>query len=157
MNWDGFKHAAPELAALGETRFEAQGVVLLGTLRANGFPRISPVETLFCDGELEIGMMWRSSKALDLLRDPRCVVHSTVTDRRGVEGDFKVYGRAVALADLDARRRYCEALFAKIGWRPTEPEFHVFRIDLESAGYIQFGDVDPDKQIRLRWSAAASP
>jgi hypothetical protein len=40
-------------------------------------------------------MMWQSRKALDLLRDPRCVVHSTVTDRAGTEGDVKVYGRAV--------------------------------------------------------------
>ena len=44
MTWEEFKNAAPELAALGEERFEATGLVLVGTLRKNGWPRISPVE-----------------------------------------------------------------------------------------------------------------
>ena len=48
------------------------------------------------DGQLALGMMWRSMKALDLLRDPRCVVHSVVSDKDGTEGEFKVYGRAAA-------------------------------------------------------------
>jgi len=149
MKWDDFKREAPALAELGEKRFDSTGLILLGTLRRNGFPRISPIEPLFCDGELELGMIWRSPKALDLLRDPRCVLHSTVTDRDGKEGDFKAYGRAVELKDLDARRRYCEGLFAKIGWRPQEPSFHVFTIDLESVGYIIFED--GGKSRRQTW------
>jgi hypothetical protein len=36
-------------------------------------------------------MMWQSRKALDLLGDPRCVVHSTVTDRAGTEGDVHLF------------------------------------------------------------------
>ena len=78
MDWEEFKRADPELAALGEERIEATGLVLLGTLRKNGFPRISPVEPLLTMGRLYLGMMWQSRKALDLLRDPRCTVHSTV-------------------------------------------------------------------------------
>jgi hypothetical protein len=31
--------------------------VLVGTLRANGWPRISPVEALIVDGGLYLGMM----------------------------------------------------------------------------------------------------
>jgi len=99
-------------------------------------------------------MMWRSPKALDLLRDPRCVVHGTVTSRDGKEGDFKVYGRAVELVDLEARRRYCEALFAKIAWRPQEPELHVFALDVESVGYVVFDD---GKSVRKTWSPEARP
>jgi len=152
MRWQDFRRAAAELAELGEKRLDAHGMLLLGTLRRNGFPRISPVEPLFCDGELELGMMWRSPKALDLLRDPRCVLHSTVTDRNGTEGDFKVYGRALELVDPDARQRYCEGLFAKIGWRPQEPEFHVFALDVESVGYIVFAD---GKATRMTWPPAS--
>ncbi|HEY4948336.1 MAG TPA: pyridoxamine 5'-phosphate oxidase family protein, partial [Acidimicrobiales bacterium] len=99
--------------------------MLVGTLRANGWPRISPVEPLIVDGGLYLGMMWQSRKALDLLGDPRCVVHSTVTDRAGTEGDVKVYGRAVPVDDAGARERYCRALEARIGWRPEE-DFHLF-------------------------------
>ena len=138
MNWDEFAERAPELARLGFERIEGAGMVLLGTLRPNGFPRISPCEVVFCDGDAMLGMMWRSPKALDLLRDPRCVLHSTVSKTDGSEGDFKVYGRAVDVRDLGVRKRYCEALFAKTGWQPSEPEFHLFVIDVESAGYSRF-------------------
>lgn len=154
MNWAAFALANPELAKLGEERFERTGLLLLGTLRRNGFPRISPVEPLLCDGELELGMMWRSPKALDLLRDPRCVVHNTVSNRDGKEGDFKAYGRAVEIRDLDARRRYCDALFAKIGWKPDEPEFHLFALDIENVGYVVF---DQGKSLRKTWAARGQP
>jgi hypothetical protein len=33
-------------------------------------------------------MMWQSWKALDLVRDPRCTVHSTISDRHTTEGEF---------------------------------------------------------------------
>ena len=97
MDWNDFKEAAPELAKLGEERFENFGLVLVGTIRQNGWPRISPVEPLILDGELYLGMSWRSRKALDLLRDPRCTVHSVVSNRDGSEGEFKLYGRARAV------------------------------------------------------------
>ncbi len=88
---------------------ELHGLILLGSLRRDGSPRISPVEPLIVDGELELGMMWQSKKALDLLRDPRCHVHTVVTDRNGTEGEFKLWGRARDL-ELAERERYCVAL-----------------------------------------------
>ena len=125
----------PELAALGLERFEKTGLALVGTLRKNGWPRISPVEPVIADGNLYLGMMWQSVKALDLLRDPRCTVHSTVSDRLGTEGEFKVYGRAVDVTDRAERARFAEALFEKIGWRPEEPDYHLFSVDIESAAW----------------------
>ncbi|MDQ2980896.1 MAG: hypothetical protein M3R26_01035 [Actinomycetota bacterium] len=86
----GRSAACPELASLGEERLRARELCLLGTPRKNGYPRITPVEPDFVDGQLVLGMMWRSPKALDLMRDPRCVVHSVVSDRAGTEGDFKL-------------------------------------------------------------------
>ena len=79
MIWEDFKQSAPILAALGEERFQRTGLVLIATLRKDGWPRISPVEPLIADGHLYLGMMWQSRKALDLLRDPRCTVHSVVS------------------------------------------------------------------------------
>jgi hypothetical protein len=148
MNWDEFAKEAPELARVGCERIEGSGMVLLGTLRPNGFPRISPCEVILCDGEAMLGMMWRSPKALDLLRDPRCVLHSTVSKTDGSEGDFKLYGRGVDVRDLGLRQRYCEALFAKTGWQPTEPEFHLFVIDVLAAGFSQY---DAGKKRHLAW------
>ncbi|HTO52451.1 MAG TPA: hypothetical protein VMR50_03610 [Myxococcota bacterium] len=153
MNWDEFASQAPELAQLGFERIERSGMVLLGTLRPNGFPRISPCEVIFCDGEAMLGMMWRSPKALDLLRDARCVLHSTVSKTDGSEGDFKLYGRAVDVRDLAVRKRYCEALFAKTGWQPSEPEFHLFVIDAQAAGFSRY---DAGKKQHRAWKRRAS-
>src|SRR5205085_5353528 len=112
VRWDDLAAAAPELARLGEERLRSRELCLVGTLRRNGWPRISPVEPEFVDGELMLGMMWRSPKALDLLRDPRVVVHSTLTDRHDLSGDIKLYGRVVAVEDeprLAAHRRAIKA------------------------------------------------
>jgi hypothetical protein len=92
-------------------------------------------------------MMWQSRKALDLLRSPLLVVHSTTSDRSGKEGDFKLYGRAIDEQDPGLRARYSDALAARIDWRPSEP-FHLFRVDIESAGYVVFSA----EAYGLRWS-----
>jgi hypothetical protein len=67
---------------------------MLGTLRRNGWPRISPCELDLVGDELLLGMRWQSPKARDLLRDDRCVLHNCTSHRDGTEGDFKLYGRA---------------------------------------------------------------
>jgi len=138
LNWNEFAEAAPDLAKAGEERFERWGLILLGSVRKDGTPRISPVEPLIVDGELMLGMMWQSTKALDLLRDPRCLVHSIITDRKGNEGEFKLRGRARDIGDLDVREAYAKALFEKIGWRPEGPDWHLFTIDIEHAALIAF-------------------
>ena len=84
--WQQFAAQSPELAAIGEAQFARTGLALVGTFRRDGWPRISPVEPFIVDGLLYLGMTWRSVKALDLLRDPRCVVQTrspTVKARRG--------------------------------------------------------------------------
>ncbi|HWF21632.1 MAG TPA: pyridoxamine 5'-phosphate oxidase family protein [Acidimicrobiales bacterium] len=134
--WDEFRAADPAFAARCEERVDGVGLVLVGTLRRNGWPRISPVEPLITDGSLYLGMMWQSKKALDLLADPRCVVHSTVTDKGGTEGDVKIYGRAVDIVDPDERERYGVALYARIGWRP-EGDFHLFAVDISEVGFFR--------------------
>jgi hypothetical protein len=57
------------------------GVVLAGTTRRDGSARISGVEPLIMDGELWLSMMPASTKARDLERDPRILLHSIVTSR----------------------------------------------------------------------------
>lgn len=150
IEWGNFKKTAPELAAQAEELFERSGVVLVGTIRKDGSPRISPVEPLIVDGKLYLGMMWRSLKAQDLLRDPRCTVHTTVHDRMAKGGEFKLHGMAHNVEDLDERARYCEALFEKIDWKPEEPNFHLFSIKLDSAGFISY---EKDEQVIRRWKA----
>ena len=154
MNWNDFKGESPELAALGEELFESTGLVLLGTLRKNGFPRISPVEPLIFEGRLYLGMMWKSVKALDLLRDPRCTIHNTVCNKDGTEGEFKMYGRAVDVIDAEERLRYAKALYEKIGFNPEESsgesEYHLFSVDIQEASYAVIRD---EQWERMMWKA----
>jgi pyridoxamine 5'-phosphate oxidase-like protein len=145
MRWDAFEAACPALAALGLERMEPNHLCFVGTLRRDGSPRISPVEPYFVDGELMIGMMWRSKKALDLLRDPRIVVHSPVSDWSGEEGDVKLYGTAEAVEDRRRRLAMFAAIDAAHEWTPEpgqpddDPEYHMFAVDIASAGYTRFG------------------
>ena len=148
LTWAVFEREVPRLASLAEERFERSGVVLVGTLRRDGSPRISPVEPLFVYGELFLGMMWRSTKALDLLRDPRCVVHSTISNRDGTEGEVKLYGGVVDVADPATRERYAQAQFEKIDWRPEEP-FHLFAMRIATAAFVTYEN--EEKKV-LRWS-----
>ncbi len=146
MNWSEFSQQAPELAAEGEKRFESSGVVLVGTLTKDGSPRISPVEAVMLEGLLLLGMQWQSKKALDLLRDPRCLVHNTISDRHA-EAEFKLRGRAKDVQDVELRLRYAEALYKKIDFRIEEP-YHLFAVDIESATMISYGG---EKRRIQRW------
>jgi hypothetical protein len=140
MRWDAFETACPEIARLARERFSRDQLVLVGTLRADGSPRISPCEVDLAAGRLFLGMMWRSRKAVDLLRDPRAVVHSVTCDKDGTDGDVKLYGRALEEHEPDVRDAFGAAIHARIDWAPEEPEYHCFSLDVESAGYAVFGD-----------------
>lgn len=139
MRWEEFVSACPRLARLGQTRFAKDQLVFVGTLRKDGWPRISPCEVDIAAGHLLLGMMWRSAKALDLLRDSRVAVHSVTCDREGGDGDLKLYGRAVDIRDAPLRETYRRAITARIGWAPDEPSYHLFSIDIERAAFIKFG------------------
>jgi hypothetical protein len=139
MNWGAFAKASPELAALGRERFERHALCMLGTLRRDGSPRISPCELDLVGDELLLGMMWQSRKARDLLRDARCVLHSCTSDRLGSEGDFKLYGEGRDQQDPSVRQVYRAAIRSRLDWEPEEP-FHLFAIEVRSAGFMIFGE-----------------
>src|SRR5687768_2535458 len=133
VTWSEFQEEAPDLCGVGEELFARTGLALIGSSRKDGSPRISPCEPYVIDGDLYLGMMWQSKKALDLVRDPRCVVHSTVSDKKGTEGEFKAYGRAVDVPEPARRQAYCRTLQEQLGWAP-EGDFHLFALDLTAVG-----------------------
>ncbi|MBI2710172.1 MAG: pyridoxamine 5'-phosphate oxidase family protein [Actinobacteria bacterium] len=138
--WSDLEAEARPLATLVAERFESTGLIMLGTLRRDGRPRISPCEFLVRDGRIELGMMWRSRKALDLLHDPRCILHSTTTATDGSQGDAKVSGRALPVDDAAERVRHSRAFEEKTGWGPTGDEWHLFAVDMEEVAFQRFGD-----------------
>ncbi len=145
--WSEFEQQAPELAGLALARFKATELMMLGTIRKNGYPRISPIEWTIYDGDLTLGGMWQAKKALDLLRDPRCALHSTTANKNGQEGDAKLWGRSTPLAP-EREERSWQQIFDEMGFRPSGPA-HVFTIDIESAAYLVF--TEGGTMRRLHW------
>src|SRR5438034_11259899 len=117
MSWAEVGTQQARLAELGRRKLGAPGVVLVGTIRRDGSPRLSPVEPLFWEGDLWLAMGLGSRKATDLSRDPRILVHSIVTRRDGSEGEFKVRGRAVSEPDATVQSRVAREVEEELGWR----------------------------------------
>jgi hypothetical protein len=140
---------APELARLGLVRLASARVALLGTLRRDGSPRISPIEPCIGQGQLLIGAMAWSAKASDLRRDPRYVLHSAVTGPDTAEGELKLYGRA-AQASQDLRTAAANAW-----WLASAPEKAiVFTLHIGQAVFIGW-DIQRGLMTAHRWSPAA--
>jgi hypothetical protein len=150
MRWADFELQQPRFAAVGREKLAGPGVVLVGTIRKDGSPRISPVEPLFWNGDLWLSMGLGTMKARDLRRDPRILVHSIVTNRDGGEGEFKVRGRAVPEDDRELNARIADAIADNLGWRAEVGKFHLFRVDVEDVTFIHWDDRNNDQYLS-RW------
>lgn len=150
MHWRDFERATPDLAALGMRGFSGERMCVLGTIAADGWPRISPCEIYFPDGHLLLGMMRNSRKSNDLERDDRITVATPQAQRDPELGDFKIFGRAGEVTDPALRELYGRTVFEAIAWRPAEP-YPLWEVDIERAVYIEFGD----HRRLLRWSPAS--
>jgi Pyridoxamine 5'-phosphate oxidase len=146
MNWGDFERAAPALAQAARARFEATRVGLLGTLRADGSPRISPIEPYFTPDELLLGAMARSLKARDLRRDPRSVLHSAISGPDAGEPEFKLYGRAGEATRRDARPD---------AWWLSHPADAavVFALEIERASSVTWA-LERGEMTVVTWSAS---
>lgn len=149
MKWAEFEASAPRLAQLAREKLIGPGVLLVGTVRRDGTPRISPVEPFLLDGDLWLSMLWGSHKAADLAHDPRVLLHSIVTGRDGGAGELKVRGRCQAEPGLDMQQRYAEAVSAALGWRPEVGRMHLFWVDIDTVAYLRYQDPTGDQFVVL--------
>ena len=121
-SWKEIESAEPDFAGRAQARFDAYKHKTIATLRKDGSPRISGVETEFKDGEVTLGMMPGSLKAKDLQRDPRLALHSGTEDPKETPGevvDAKLSGIAVEIPGAD---------------------HHVFHIDVKEVVVISLAD-----------------
>lgn len=129
-SWFAVHEAQPTFATEVESRFgrSQHGVHhVLGTLRADGSPRLSGLEVDFRDGELWLGMMANSRKALDLRRDPRFSLFAEPGDPTGERFcDVRIAGRAAEVTDPAVLRWYTGEL--PEGHVPEL--FHLFRAEV---------------------------
>jgi hypothetical protein len=131
-SWSDFEREAPALARRVRERLDAHTHKTLATLRRDGSPRISGVETELVDGELWIGSMWQARKARDLQRDPRYALHSGSDDPPGWRGDAKLAGVAEEVTDP-------ERVQAINGPKAPGPS-HLFRLDLREASTVAMSE-----------------
>ena len=138
-HWSEVEEQAPDLAKLARTILDSHRHKTIATLRLDGSPRISGVETDFRDGELYIGSMWNAVKALDLQRDPRFALHSASPDPEpngafpeSQPGDAKIAGRMVEVSEPGSHS-------------------HSFRADVTELVVITIGGDPPDHMLIDAW------
>jgi pyridoxamine 5'-phosphate oxidase-like protein len=135
--WAEVCKEVPEFAARVQAAFRRNRHMTLATVRRDGAPRISGTEIRFDDGEVLVGMMLRSHKALDLLRDPRIAIHGPTADppeeAKEWIGEAKLAGRAVEVP----------------GDEP-EPGAHSFRIDVDEVVLTHLNDAG-DRLVIESW------
>jgi hypothetical protein len=132
-SWSDFEAAAPELAARVRERLDAHTHKTIATIRRDGSPRVSGIETTFRDGELWIGSMWQARKANDLQRDPRFALHSGSDEPAQWKGDAKLAGIAEEITDHE-RVQEINGPNA-----PPGPS-HLFRLDLREVSIVALDD-----------------
>ena len=142
MHWAELEQRQPALAAKGRKLLMAPGVLLVGTIRSDGAPRISPVEPLVMAGDLWLSMLLGSQKAKDLLRDPRILVQSITTSPDGKAGEFRIRGSAPPMDDDATISDYAATVAREIGWQPVPGQFHLFRIEIDTVTYIRYENGD---------------
>jgi hypothetical protein len=145
--WADFRAEQPHFADTVRERFAGFRHHVLGTLRADGSPRLTALEADFRDGELWLGMMPGSLKALDLRRDPRFALHANPGGETGPEeGDVRVSGRAVEVTDPETLAVY--AAGAPEGQIPDK--FHLFRVDFTEAVRVRV-DIAAEQLVFEVW------
>jgi hypothetical protein len=138
-HWSEVDTEAPELARRAREILDSHRHKTIATLRRDGSPRISGIETDFRDGDLYIGSMKNAVKALDLQRDGRFALHSASPDPNpdgafpeSQPGDAKIAGRMVETTE------------------PGGPP-HSFRADITELVVISIGGDPPDHMLIDAW------
>jgi hypothetical protein len=139
-SWSDFEAAAPELAASVRRHLDAHTHKTLATVRADGAPRISGIESQLSHGELWIGSMRDARKARDLQRDPRFALHSGSDDPPGWDGDAKLAGVAEEITDPERIRAINGG---------EHGSSHLFRLDLREVSTVGLDDARTKLVIRV--------
>ncbi len=158
-SWNSFEQAEPELAVRARAILTSTTNCVLGTIRADGSPRLSGIDPFFFDGQLLLGSMPGSRKAADLHRDPRLALHCVPWESRKVkdgvedpgEGDVKLTGRAVAIQDKSEVDRIFSSYWAALGVDAPPGEGELFVVEIDAVVLIS---VDGDQLVIDRWSVA---
>ncbi|MCP2280523.1 pyridoxamine 5'-phosphate oxidase family protein [Nocardia amikacinitolerans] len=140
--WTEFTEEAPKISTVFRRRHKATGnLCMLATLRADGSPRISPVEPRIFEGMLVVVGMPGTTKFKDLGRDPRFCLHTATVDTMVGDGDAKLFGTVTDLPDRELHARFAQDLFEESGFDIRGQEFdHFYVADLTGASCVEVAD-----------------
>lgn len=150
-SFDDLTSAAPTIAELFSERIRATGLSFVATTRADGWPRVSPMELSVHGGHLYVGSMPNAVKARDLRRDPRCCVITPLADKDDLSGEVKLFCRAREVVEApewaSVRALWLESIGLDIG----EPGgSHIFELDVVGAAWQR---VEGDTWRTTSWAA----
>jgi hypothetical protein len=139
--WAEFELADRELARFGRERLDGQ-VCFHATLRADGSPRVHPVEPWIAAGLLLVRFRARSPKVGEVARDARSALHSPMDNPDGIGGEFLVTGWMEQVSPAHpASRRFAE--------ESSEPlAFYALSVEEVAATTYEGPDLDP---VYRRW------
>ena len=139
-SWGELARREPEFMEAVTVRFDAHLHKFLATVRKDGSPRLSGIETSVRHGDLWLAGMPNGRKFQDLRRDPRFALHSGSDDADPTNpaewiGDAKLSGVATEVTDPAELARYA-------GETEHMPpgEFELFRVDIRDAVLVRMGD-----------------
>lgn len=140
--WDDFAAVAPHISTIFIRRHAAaRNLCMLATLRADGSPRISPMEPRVFEGELVLAGMPGTTKFRDLDRDPRLCLHTATVDTEVSDGDAKLWGTARDIRDEAMHQRFAEDLFNDTGFDLRGQKFDRFyTTDITGASSVEVID-----------------
>jgi len=149
-SWQDFAKAEPELADFAFERLDER-IAYLGTVTAEGAPRVHPVSPFIGAGRLFVYMEPSSPKVRDLERDPRYSLHCAVEDNDGGGGELSLSGRARVVLDPDQRALAFET--ARAAGQSPQDRYVVFELELERVIATTYAG---GKTHRRRWAGALS-
>jgi hypothetical protein len=147
-SWGEFADEAPELAALLRVRLhnETMGsLCYFGSIRKDGSPRVNPVKVFEHDRRLHLVTGPTTPKHLDLQRDNRFNLHTSVDPKVIATGELSVRGCVTRIDDEGIREAAKDhAPFVA----PPPPNWVLLELHLSSV----IGVIFSPGPVRWRWS-----
>ena len=145
VSWKEFEACAPELAQFGSERLNGR-VSYFATVRKNNLPRLHPLTPIIGDGHLYVFMEPTSPKGKDLDRGSAYVLHSSVADNLGSNGEFQLTGYANRVSDATAWQQA-----ASLAAYEPEARYILFELSIIEAFSTVYYDDGP---VRKRWKGS---
>ncbi len=132
-----FEANAPEIGAFVRKKIETTGLAMVGTIRGDGWPRVSAWELFITDGRIYVGSMPNAVKVKDLRRDPRCCVMTPLADKDDLEGEGKLFCVAREISTREEHERVRQAFkeIRDFDMGEYDGSGHVFEMAVEGGAF----------------------